>query len=123
MIGPRARRCHEVPELTENVETWWDGVRCQARRCLVEVLHPAPGVPLPPRVWYVGLIGEMRWAIEVTLPETEDPRMRFGKPVGERVYIDDENGWGWRMVTAMRGRKAIPVGRYHRVRVVEYWPE
>lgn len=71
-------------------------------------------------MWYADLVGRLRWAIEVTLPPGADKRMMFGKAAGERIYIDDEMGWGWRMVTAHRGRRAIPVGRYHRVEVIEY---
>lgn len=94
--------------------TWWDGLPAQARRCVVRVLDPGRRP-----VWYVELIGRERPAIEVVVPVGVSP-MAAGS-AGQRLYIDDDRGWGWRKVTLMRGARGVVCGIYHRVEVVDYF--
>ena len=100
--------------MTEESRTWWDGVPAQCRRVFVRVEDPAPG--RPKRLWYLDLIGSERWAIEVTVPDGVSGKAP-GLP-GDRVYIDDDHGWGWRKVTMLRGHRGVVSGVFHRVTVL-----
>lgn len=67
-------------------QTYWNGEPCEARKCRVIVGDSGQF----PKAWFREFVGQERDAVEVT----------YG---GATTYLDNEDGSGWRKVTAGRG--------------------
>lgn len=70
--------------------TRWNGERCKAEKVRVIV-----GPSDRPTWWCAGMVGQERAAV----------RVEYG---GHKFYLDDEDGSGWRKVTAGRGSPEWP---------------
>lgn len=110
----RLRELEELAARWPRATAWWDDVPCAARRCLVAVEDPGGSG----RLWYRSLIGQTCLAVEVVVPEGVSGRAP-GRP-GQRIYIDDTDGWGWAKVTRRFGGREVVSGVFHVVRVLDY---
>lgn len=110
----RLRELEVLAERFPAATAWWDDVPCGARRCLVVVQDPGGSG----RLWYRSLIGQTCLAVEVIVPDGVSGKAP-GRP-GQRVYIDDTDGWGWAKVTQRFGGREVVSGVFHSVRVLDY---
>lgn len=72
--------------LQRNPRTYWSGQPCAAREVRV-IVADAPEFP---RYWAREFVGQEREAVEV-------------QAHGEKFYLDNEDGRGWRKVTVGKG--------------------
>lgn len=91
-------------EFPDDGRTYWNGEPTPARRVRI-IVGPSPA----PTWWCAGLEGQERDAVEV----------EYG---GQRFYLDNADGRGWRKVTIFRGSPSAGHASLPAERVLEIYP-